>query len=629
MRPKLTDSAFFAPVEGGVFVRSLSGQAVLRGGDLYRWLDRLSPYLDGEHELQALLEGVDGPRRTMVEGLVGRLADLGLVRDAGQDVVLDPAERDVYAPSIAYLEQYHATPGRVFAAFRATEVLVVGRGESALAAARTLLETGTRRLHTWTGPDPETSERLARLVDGHRERDPRCEWAALDPAWPPAIPPSCPVVVHAGGRYGDAEALELQRTCLGAGRVFLTGGWDGHQGYLGPLVRPDRPGCLSCAVTRMGWASDRERGEEGAVPALQGMVAEVLLGDLLASWVFRHLTGSPEPDRGAGLLRVDTDTLGGSTHPLLPWPGCPDCPPAAGSAPETPTGPGGDGFAAACERLVDERTGILARFATGRYQQLPVNQVEVVCRPVPATGDAGLAVVVPARSTEVARLRAARAGLAHYGRALAGAPSREGWVDPGSGAPGVEPAEWAFATGRTREEWVATGLLELGRRLTWAAVRADEATGRRELDQVPDEELLTFVKWLRVQLGCRVRAAQVDVALGIPGVAVALSADGRPAALCVDTTRDAALERALVGLVQRRQNEAGGDRAGTLDWLDASAGDLLHDLPDEGADWSSWTPAALAACERGGLEVVVQPRAVDDALTSLGLAMGHVGIRRR
>src|SRR5205807_132963 len=112
-----------------------------------------------------------------------------------------------------------------------------------------------------------------------------------------------------------------------------------------------------------------------------------------------------------------------------------------------------------------------------------------------------LALVVPARSAAVARHLAARAALAHYGRALAGAPSLEGWVSARSGAPGRAPDEWAFVTGRARDQWVGTGLLELGRRLTWAALLGRESTGWRALDHVPDEELLTFVKWLRVQHG--------------------------------------------------------------------------------------------------------------------------------
>ena len=132
-----------------------------------------------------------------------------------------------------------------------------------------------------------------------------------------------------------------------------------------------------------------------------------------------------------------------------------------------------------------------------------------------------------------------------------------------------------------------------------------------------------------MQLGCRVEAAQVDVALGRPGVAVALTVDGRPEDLCVDTGRDAALERALAGVVQRRQNEGDPDLSGALGWLDALERDLVHDLPDEGTDWSSWTPAALAECERRGLRVLVQPRAVDGALLSLGLWTGHVGVHRR
>jgi bacteriocin biosynthesis cyclodehydratase domain-containing protein len=628
MRPKLTDSAFFAPVEGGVFVRSLSGQAVLRGGDLYRWLERLGPHLDGEHELQALLQGVEGTRRTMVESLVGRLAELGLVRDVGQDIALGPEEASAYAPSIAYLEQYHATPGRVFTEFRATEVLVVGRGESALAVVRTLMETGTRRLYTWTGSDRATSDEVSRLASSHRQRDPGCEWEALAPASPPAIPPSCRVVVHAAGRYGDDEALALQRTCLAGGRVFLTGGWGDREGYLGPLVRPGQPGCVSCALTRLGRASGPGRGESEAAGS-PGLALEVLLGDLLASWVFRHLTGSPTPDRGVGLMRVDTDTLAGSMHRLLPWPGCPECSRAARS-PVGGTGPGPEagGFAAGCDRLVDERTGILAGLDAGRYEQLPVNQVEVACRPVPTTDSAGLSIVVPARSGPAARDRAARAGLAHYCRALAGPPSRDAWVRVGSAAPAEQPAEWAFVTGRTREQWVGTGLLEVGRRLTWAAVAAGRATGWRPLEQVPDEELLTFAKWLRVQLGCRVEAARVDVAPGLPGAAVTLCVDGRPEALCVDTGRDAALERALIGLVQRRQNEGNPDRARTLDWLDAVERDLVHDLPEEDADWSSWTPAALDWCGRGGLEVLVQPRPADDALLPLGLWAGFVGVHR-
>jgi len=186
-----------------------------------------------------------------------------------------------------------------------------------------------------------------------------------------------------------------------------------------------------------------------------------------------------------------------------------------------------------------------------------------------------------------------------------------------------------FATGRTRPEWIGTGLMELGRRATWAAALAGRATGWRRLEEVPDPELLTFVKWLRLQLGRRVEAAEVDVALGLPGVAVALTVDDEPAALCVDACLDAALERALVGLVQRLQHGERRDERRAIAWLEALERDLPHDLPDEAADWSGWTPAALTGCADRGLDVVVQPREVDAALLSLGLGAGWVGLRRR
>lgn len=81
VRPKLKDYVFFAPLTDGVLFRSVTGEVVFRGPDVYRWIERLTPYLNGQHTLEELGRNLDEKRRAKVESLIKQLVASDLVRD--------------------------------------------------------------------------------------------------------------------------------------------------------------------------------------------------------------------------------------------------------------------------------------------------------------------------------------------------------------------------------------------------------------------------------------------------------------------------------------------------------------------------------------------------------------------
>lgn len=641
MRPKLKDYVFFAPVEEGVLLRGFSGQAVLRGSDIYRWVERLAPYLDGQHDLDELVGNMEATRGAMVESLVRRLCEADLVRDADGDIRLSRQQAETYASSLAYLEQMHAAPNRVFVRFRENPVLVAGSGQGHFALVRGLVEMGLQRVYTWTASGGSTEQHLDDLMESYSRTDRGIDWQRLDStSLPDDILENCSAAIYVGDEYGDEHALGLLRACTAGGKVFLSGGRWGDQLFVGPLVEPSKVGCLECALTRLGQTFEQKGDTHKDLTSNLGPVQDCLLGNLMAFWMFCHLTGSPTPEQGSGLLRLDPDTLSTATHPLIPWPHCSLC----GASSKA-----GDGersvsvqlysarhrnerdrelFSENASRLVDCYSGILESVDAGEYEQLPLHQVRVTVRRLPSVGLAGAEVLVPGRSSDTAHYRAMRVGLAAYAQALAQGPCEHWWSSESRELAAVFDTDWVFVTGRTFWEWLGTGLLELARKRVRHEIKRGAGLKPLGIEELLDEPLDSYVKALRLRFDIPVEGCSVGLrTAAFPGAAVALRSHGVLLSLCVDTNHRLALERCLVNALHQAQNnlQTRAEANGIMLSTSVDHG-LVHDLPSEETDWSWWTEEAMNLCDSRGIEILVQPSSVDEAVSDVGLVMGYVGV---
>ena len=62
MRPKLKSDTFYIPLADGVYLRNNQGSYKIKGKVMYRWIEKLAPYLDGQRTLAEITDGLDEER---------------------------------------------------------------------------------------------------------------------------------------------------------------------------------------------------------------------------------------------------------------------------------------------------------------------------------------------------------------------------------------------------------------------------------------------------------------------------------------------------------------------------------------------------------------------------------------
>ncbi len=139
----------------------------------------------------------------------------------------------------------------------------------------------------------------------------------LSDGWEPAV-------------HGEAEAL-FRRT----GTPWLRGFSAFGEGAIGPVVRPDRPGCSQCADTRRimagplrkeTWQLKQRLTERGGIPrdVWASRIGMRHMADLIEEEAGRLLQGLPGRTEN-GMLLIHLMTLTTSRHTVLPDPLCPAC----------------------------------------------------------------------------------------------------------------------------------------------------------------------------------------------------------------------------------------------------------------------------------------------------------------
>ncbi|MDN3015655.1 TOMM precursor leader peptide-binding protein [Paenibacillus sp. BSR1-1] len=116
------------------------------------------------------------------------------------------------------------------------------------------------------------------------------------------------------------------------------------EGIIGPIVRPDRPGCSRCADIRRviagpdrremwGFQMSRVRGEGGIRDAWASRTGLAQIAALICSEVQKVFQGEPSHLEERVFI-TNLRTLTNSLHPFLPDPLCPICSPLPDDTPE-------------------------------------------------------------------------------------------------------------------------------------------------------------------------------------------------------------------------------------------------------------------------------------------------------
>ena len=343
MIPKLRGNTFYLPVADGIYLQNDHQSLRLKGQDLYRWIEALEPYLNGQYPLKALISGLEPEQQAMIQDIVEILLTHGFLKDLSRDQphTLDERELSTYAAEIAFLDAFRDSAAAAFEQFRAQRVLLIGSGLTVLALANATLQGGTRHTTVWVTNECEThTQRIQAYREQALARDPgqvlleqpAPEWrntTALQEALQPFD-----VIVHLSDRPVLQRALTLNTLCVALQKPLFQALILDDLALIGPWVRPGQPGCWECAWRR--WLANLDTSRKDArdpwkddltapLSPLLGLPTAATVANMLSFECFKALAGAGPSGIGSTLLQLDLETLRCQSHRFLPHPLCQAC----------------------------------------------------------------------------------------------------------------------------------------------------------------------------------------------------------------------------------------------------------------------------------------------------------------
>ncbi len=336
MRPKLKGDTFYLPTGDGVFLRNNQSSYKIKGQAMYRWIERLAPYLDGQHTLAELVDGLDEERQAMVTQLITTLQSNHFLKDVSQDLphTLSPLELETYAPEIAFIDSFRDSAALRFERFRTHQVLVIGSGLTLTATAHACLKSGLRQVAVMTMAECQTPARRHQdelqpalyeiaIPDWNNEAEVR---AALQPF---------DTILHVSDRPMLARAQMLNKYCITHGKTLFQALIVADHAWIGPLVRPDSVGCWECAWRRLQ-GNRANMAVEFPAYAFQDQPARplsrfiapptaALIANQLSFELLKYVTEAGPLETQQRLVEIDLETLYSQPHPFLPHPLCTAC----------------------------------------------------------------------------------------------------------------------------------------------------------------------------------------------------------------------------------------------------------------------------------------------------------------
>ncbi|MGH3897442.1 MAG: TOMM precursor leader peptide-binding protein [Pseudonocardiaceae bacterium] len=579
MRPKLRGDTKYVPTPDGIYLQNNRRVLRIPGKQVYQWVDRLAPHLDGNRSLTELTGGLSADRAEMVDQLVEMLATAGFVKDVEADCshTLSPVEIDAFAPEIAFIDYFCDSAAARFQEFRHTRVAAVGSGQTLTALVAANLAVGLRnvevlvtsecltdldrcRRHLETARQRDGAQTLTVQTVPGRDGDEKAIRAALGPF---------DAVVHVSDRPMLARAAMLDRVCRAQGKVLVQAVVVGDQAWIGPLTGPDDEQAQGwesvwrrLQATRTGPAAGRGKfaftdDPTAAVSQYLTAPTAALVANHASFEVFKHLAGIPVAETRGQLLRVDLETLRTTAHRFRPHPACLPVAQLAASSPAAlartvdrlagsePTDE--QLFSRQVRECFDSELGLFTDIDEGDLQQLPLNVCRVTLSnpALLAEPDGPLTAVGVGTDSGMARRRAAQRACELYAasvvdqRRLVGDNGRDlrvwGYdlaeqqprlvaaaaVFPAlrGVVPSLDSAPW-LASGFSWAQAVATALASVCQQLTVAELDLDgEPFPLVDLDAgLLDEQGARYVQILRTW-GVPVAVYEITGTLQIPSFA--------------------------------------------------------------------------------------------------------------
>ncbi len=344
MQPKLKGDTFYISTGDGVYLRNNQSSYKIKGKVMYRWIEKLVPYLDGQHTLEELIDGLDEERQAMVTKLVTTLLTNHFLKDASCDLphTLSPLELETYAPEIAFIDSFCDSAAFRFERFRTHQVLIIGSGLTLTRLVHACLKSGLRQVSVITTAECEMHTRRHQddLALFHRSDPQQTLREIAAPDWNNeaevlAILQPFDTILHLSDRPMLARAHMLNKLCITHAKTLLQAMIVADHAWIGPLVRPDATGCWECAwrrlqgnLTNMQEQFPSYTFQDQPTRPLSRFVAlptAALIANHLSFELLKYVTEAGPVETQQKLIEIDLETLRSQSHPFLPHPLCSAC----------------------------------------------------------------------------------------------------------------------------------------------------------------------------------------------------------------------------------------------------------------------------------------------------------------
>lgn len=260
MLPKVNAGLFFMPTPDGVYLRGNRGTLKLRGAQIYAWVERLIPYLNGGYTLEELTAGLSSDKKATVVNLITTLEAHHFLKDVSQDWphTLNSMELQTYAPEIDFIASFQSSAASRFESFRNKRLLLIGSGLSFTSLVKAALQIGVKQISVLPTSEsdlipvaqPDVLDLFARndpaqtvlKVEVPDWEDSELVWQALQPY---------DAILHLSDRFMGKRAQLLNKLCIAHKKPLLQAFFAEDRAWIGPLVGSDQEACWECAWRRL------------------------------------------------------------------------------------------------------------------------------------------------------------------------------------------------------------------------------------------------------------------------------------------------------------------------------------------------------------------------------------------
>lgn len=343
MQPKLKGDTFYMPLADGIYLRNNQRTLKIKSKAAYRWLERLAPYLNGQHTLEALTHNLPPEKQIMVNDLVKALLDNGFLKDVSSDRphTLNTREEQLYGQEIAFIDSFVDSSAYRFEQFRNSNVLLIGSGFTFTALVRASLRSGLQLLTLCpTEENPldwqhyhEYLQRLNQQGAGQKlDAVPVPLWEDEESVEHLLLP--FDTVLFISDRPRLTRTRMLNRLCQRQKKLFIQAVIVDDHAWIGPLIHPGSDSCWECAWSRLqtnlkdpaaqlALYTDPDAASRFIAPPTASIVSNILIFE-----IFKYLTGIQHLETDKRMLVINLETLETESHAFLPHPCCQNCHPA-------------------------------------------------------------------------------------------------------------------------------------------------------------------------------------------------------------------------------------------------------------------------------------------------------------